>query len=93
MEPIQFDKLEDKINTVLSVINELKTKNGSLSEELNNSKQTIQQLEEANKKQEEEIELLKLETTEKTGNMSEVKDKIEQIISKLDKENLEEMLS
>ena len=85
MELSQFDQLEEKIAMALNVINELKENKQALIEKLKAEQEKNQQLEKENDR-------IKSEFSGKSDNIEEAKERIQKLISKLESENLEEIL-
>ena len=89
MEQSQFEKLEEKVSRVLEVIKDLKAQKQSLSEELNAAKEKIKELESKTPKQNEDLTRLRSELSAKADNMAKAGEKIQNLITKLENENLE----
>jgi FtsZ-binding cell division protein ZapB len=92
MEPSQFEKLEEKVTMALKVIKDLKAQKQSLIDELNESKEKVSELESKTLQQDEDLARLKSDFSQKTDNMAKAGGRIQDLISKLDEENLETLL-
>ena len=92
MEQSQFEKLEEKITMALEVIKDLKAQKQLLTEELNSANEKMKELESRTLQQDEDIARLKSDFSQKTDNMSKAGERIQNLISKLDEENLESLL-
>ncbi len=92
METAQFEKLEEKINLALKVITELKQEKQLLNEELSNTNNRITELEGQLTQKTEEFNQLQTENEQKGSNMNEAAERIQNLINRLEQENLEQLI-
>jgi len=93
METPQFEKLEERINLALDAINNLKSKNKVLEEQLNTSNGESENFGQILSQKDEELAQLQEEVQNKTIKMTQAGERVDSLLAKLEEENLEQILN
>ena len=92
MESEQFEKLEEKVEMALKVISDLRQLKITLNDELDYAKERISELELKNEELEKTKSDIENSLTEKSSSMANAGEKIQNLIAKLEAENLEQVV-